>query len=116
MPAAVVPKPTPASKRKQQKKERIKNNGKNTSQYISGVYKGNLFRNENSRVSQKSCLIPGECTWYFLRENALMGRFEASDEELAEKAYDRYCEGNGETEGGCIDWAYYSWLESIRED
>ena len=37
------------------KKERIKNNGKNTSQYISGVYKGNLFRNENSRVSQKGC-------------------------------------------------------------
>ena len=49
-----------------------------------------------------------------------MGRCEISDEELAEElaeqAYDRYCEGNGETEGECIDLAYYSWLESIRKE
>lgn len=53
-------------------------------------------------------------------KSEMMGRCEISDEELAEelaeKAYDRYCEGNGETEGECIDWAYYSWLESTRED
>ena len=49
----------------------------------------------------------------------LMGRCEISDEELAgelaEKAYDRYCEGNGETEGECIDWAYNNWLESAEK-
>ena len=53
-------------------------------------------------------------------KSELMGRCEISDEELAEElaeqAYDRYCEGNGETEGECIDWAYYSWLESIRKE
>lgn len=53
-------------------------------------------------------------------KSELMGRCEISDEELAEElaeqAYDRYCEGNGETEGECIDWAYYSWLESVRKE
>ena len=43
-------------------------------------------------------------------KSELMGRCEISDEELAEElaeqAYDRYCEGNGETEGECIDWAF----------
>lgn len=27
-------------------------------------------------------------------------------EELARNAYDRYCEGRGETEGECIEWSY----------
>lgn len=27
-------------------------------------------------------------------------------EELARNAYDRYCEGYGETEGECIEWSY----------
>lgn len=31
------------------------------------------------------------------------------------KEYDRYCEGNGETEGECIDWAYNDWLKSAEE-
>ena len=72
-------------------------------------------------------------------KSEMMGRCEISDEELvtnfmrmtletdfgvspedsqdlAEQAYDRYCEGNGETEGECVDWAYYSWLESTRKE
>ena len=53
-------------------------------------------------------------------ESELMNRCEISVEnlakELAEQAYNRYCEGNGETEGECGDWAYYSWLESTRKE
>lgn len=43
-------------------------------------------------------------------QNELMKSFGIKDEEkardLAEDAYDRYCEGNGETEYECIEWAY----------
>lgn len=31
---------------------------------------------------------------------------ESLAEELARNAYDRYCEGRGETEGECIEWSY----------
>ena len=31
---------------------------------------------------------------------------EGLAEELARNAYDRYCEGRGETEGECIEWIY----------
>ena len=37
---------------------------------------------------------------------------EETAAEVAEDAYDRYCEGNGETEGECIDWAYDRWWHS----
>lgn len=30
---------------------------------------------------------------------------------FADKAYDRYCEGNGETEYECIEWAYNKYAE-----
>lgn len=33
-------------------------------------------------------------------------REESLAEELAQISYDRYCEGNGETEGECIEWSY----------
>ena len=49
----------------------------------------------------------------------MMGRCGISSEELAgelaENAYNRYCEGNGETEGECIDWAYLEWIKSAHE-
>lgn len=31
---------------------------------------------------------------------------ETESKDIAEAAYDRYCEGNGETEYECIEWAY----------
>lgn len=74
---------------------------------------------EYELTSEELAAANAEFVTNFMKSE-MMGRCEISDEELAEelaeKAYDRYCEGNGETEGECIDWAYYSWLESTRED
>ncbi len=42
-------------------------------------------------------------------ENELLENFDVSEKEsrnIAEAAYDRYREGNGETEYECIEWAY----------
>lgn len=42
-------------------------------------------------------------------ENELLENFNVNETEsknIAEAAYDRYCEGNGETEYECIEWAY----------
>lgn len=42
-------------------------------------------------------------------KNELLENFDVSEKEsrnIAEAAYDRYCEGNGETEYECIEWAY----------
>lgn len=36
--------------------------------------------------------------------------------KLAEKAHDKYCEGNGENEGECIDWVYDEWFKSTQEE
>ena len=34
------------------------------------------------------------------------GLTEEAAEDVAERAFDRYCEGNGETEYECIEWAF----------
>lgn len=34
------------------------------------------------------------------------GLDEEKAKEVAERAFDRYCEGNGETEGECVEWAF----------
>lgn len=42
-------------------------------------------------------------------ESELLENFDMNETEsrnIAEAAYDRYCEGNGETEYECIEWAY----------
>lgn len=42
------------------------------------------------------------------------GMYDASDEEIrnvAEDAYNLYCEGNGQTEYECIEEAYDKWAE-----
>lgn len=42
-------------------------------------------------------------------ESELLENFDVNETEskdIAEAAYDRYCEGNGETEYECIEWAY----------
>lgn len=42
-------------------------------------------------------------------ESELLENFdmnEAESRNIAEAAYDRYCEGNGETEYECIEWTY----------
>lgn len=43
-------------------------------------------------------------------KKVLIEDFDIKDEwkarDLAEWAYDRYCDGNGETEYECIEWAY----------
>lgn len=53
-------------------------------------------------------------------ENTLMEDFDIKDEcvakELAEWAYERYCEGNGETEYECIEWAYDNHYECYDHD
>ena len=44
-------------------------------------------------------------------KSELMGPYgldEKTAEEVAERAFDRYCEGNGETQGECIEWAFAS--------
>lgn len=45
-----------------------------------------------------------------MTQNELMQNFGIKDEEkardLAEDAYARYCEGNGETEYECIEWVW----------
>lgn len=49
---------------------------------------------------------------------ALMGDFGLDREEariVADKAYDRYCEGNGETEYECIEWAYNKYAEKLED-
>lgn len=46
--------------------------------------------------------------------DTLMGDFNLDEEEAKEiaiKAYERYCEGNGETEYECIEWAYNQYCE-----
>ena len=72
---------------------------------------------EYELTSEELAAANAEFVTNFMKSE-MMGRCEISDEELAEElaeqAYDRYCEGNGETEGECIDWAYYSWLESTK--
>lgn len=74
---------------------------------------------EYELTSEELAAASAEFVTNFMKSE-MMGRCEISDEELAkelaEQAYDRYCEGNGETEGECIDWAYYSWLESTRKE
>ena len=43
----------------------------------------------------------------------LMGKYgltEETAEDVAERAFDRYCEGNGETEYECIEWAFANQL------
>lgn len=44
------------------------------------------------------------------------GLDEETASDVAVNAYDRYCEGNGETEGECIDWAYDQWCEENGDD
>lgn len=42
-------------------------------------------------------------------QKELLENFDAKEEDtrkIAESAYGRYCEGNGETEYECIEWAY----------
>lgn len=74
---------------------------------------------EYELTSEELAAASAEFVTNFMKSE-MMGRCEISDEELAEelaeKAYDRYCEGNGETEGECVDWAYYSWQESTRKE
>lgn len=74
---------------------------------------------EYELTSEELAAVNAEFVTSFM-ESELMNRCEISDEnlakELAEQAYNRYCEGNGETEGECVDWAYYSWLESTRKE
>lgn len=44
----------------------------------------------------------------------LMDDFGLDREEaktFADKAYDRYCEGNGKTEYECVEWAYDQYKE-----
>ena len=65
-----------------------------------------------------------EYKWYRIKKDAeaskrqiiefyfdeLIGQFDFKEDdpsikEIAEDAYDRYCEGNGETEYECLEWA-----------
>lgn len=36
--------------------------------------------------------------------------------DFGELAYDRYCEGEGETEYECVEWAYDKFVEWSKED
>lgn len=48
----------------------------------------------------------------------LMGDFGLDREKarfVAEKAYDKYCEGNGETEYECIQWAYKQYISDASK-
>ena len=67
--------------------------------------------------------IRGEMHEDFVTEwmkNTLMEDFDIKDEyvagELADWAYERYCEGNGETEYECIEWAYDNHYEDYYHD
>ena len=52
--------------------------------------------------------------------DTLMEDFDIADsaiaKELAELAYDKYCEGTGETEYECIEWAYNNRYEDYYYD
>lgn len=37
-------------------------------------------------------------------------------EDLAQSAYDRYCEGYGETEGECIEWSYNQKINKVSSN
>ena len=53
-------------------------------------------------------------------ENTLMEDFDIKDKyvarELAERAYERYCGGNGETEYECIEWVYDNYYEDCNNE
>lgn len=52
-------------------------------------------------------------------EDELISSFsldEGMAKEVARAAYDRYCEGNGETEYECLEWAYDKYSNSICKE
>lgn len=57
---------------------------------------------------EEICEAHAEFIKLFMKSE-LMGTYgltEEKAEEVAERAFDKYCEGNGETQGECIEWAF----------
>ena len=64
---------------------------------------------EYELTSEEVARVHDEFVMSFMKKQVIENygiKDEGLAEELARNAYDRYCEGRGETEGECVDWSY----------